>query len=137
MQNKPTVKKSVLADAAFIGALMPVCGYLEAGDVKLLAHKIAAITEHAGRKHEGAASEDCRLCSQNIGFMHALPPQVSAVALENPNKRDMRTKFSSIIYENAMRREQDRKKSKRANRDFYATAVLFSTHKKQHPELYR
>jgi hypothetical protein len=136
MSNKPTVKRSVLASNDFIAALMPVCGYMETGDVKLLANRVEAVAQHAGKKHERDFGE-CHVCNQNVEFMHTLPPQVSAVALENPNKRGLRTRLSSIIYHNAMKHKGQKKRSKRGDRNFYAVAVLFNTHKKQHPELYR
>lgn len=133
-QTKLTVKRSVLASKEFIGALSKVCGYMEKGDVTLLANRIEAVVTHGRKKHEKDFGE-CGVCTHNVAFMQTLPPQVSAVALENPQKSGMRTRFSSVIFHNAMAVERG-KRSKRAERNFYATVTLFAQHKKQHPELY-
>lgn len=133
--TKPTVKRSVLASAEFVAALRPVCSYMELGDVKLLANKIEAVVDHARRKHERDFGE-CDHCNRNVEFIHNLPPQVSAVALENPLRRTLRTPFTSLIFHSAMATEGNRR-SKRGEQDFFATARLFAQHKKQHPELYK
>lgn len=133
MSNKPT-RRSTLADPTLVKALMPVCGYLETGEVNNLANRIAAIHDHASREHK-RAFEECDTCVRNMQEMYHLPAQVSAVALENPNKKRFTQKLGTVMHANAMRRNGHN--SKRAENDFYSAAVLFNQHKKAHPELYR
>lgn len=132
--NKPTVRKSLLAPAGFIAALMPVCSYLEKGDVKNLANRITAIHDHARKKHE-RDFEECRLCVKNVEEMHLLPPKVSAVALENPLKRTFNQRLGNIIHINAVERFSHN--TKRGERDFHHVAALFALHKEHYPEQYR
>jgi hypothetical protein len=97
-----------------------------------VANQIQARHTHASHCKE--TPSECRLCKDTIAYVGALPPEHSAVALENPQAPAFTQRFSALIMDSANAALMQG--TQRATRDYHVTASLFAYHRDHYPNEY-
>lgn len=99
----------------------------------VMADNIILMFKHAARCKD--TREECSICIHTANYINGLPPQVSAIALQNSRPVGMRVPMSELMFDSgkdAWGSENDRHLGV-----FHATAALFAYHKKHFPDQYK